>query len=200
MDRRSSLKLCHDAIRKLADEGSVQMSLFDACNLAEIRSPLNPDERLVVCSNTALAARRRHKREALLAATEETFGRIQREVQRRTKNPLRATEIAKNVGRAQQRFKVAKHFETVIEDDRFEFSRESVSIEREADLTAEDIVRSYQNLTRVERAFRCLKTVDLMVRPIRQRAEERVRAHIFLCLLADYVEWHLRQARAPLLF
>ena len=205
--------LCHDAIRKLADEESVQMSLFDARNLAEIRSPLYPDERLVVCSNPALAARRRHKREALLAATEEAFGRIQREVQRRTKKPLRATEIAKKVGRAQQRFKVAKHFETVIEDGRFEFSRGSVSIEREAaldglyairtsqaELTAADVVRSYKNLTRVERAFRCFKTVDLMVRPIRHRAEERVRAHLFLCLLAYYVEWHLRQALAPLLF
>ncbi len=205
--------LCHDAIRKLADEESVQMSLFDARNLAEIRSPLYPDERLVVCSNPALAARRRHKREALLAATEEAFGRIHREVQRRTKKPLRATEIARKVGRAQQRFKVAKHFETVIEDGRFEFSREAVSIEREAaldglyvirtsqaELTAADVVRSYKNLTRLERAFRCLKTVDLMVRPIRHRAEERVRAHLFLCLLAYYVEWHLRQALAPLLF
>ena len=110
---------------------------------------------------------------------------------------MRATEIARKVGRAQQRFKVEKHFETVIEDGRFEFSRNTVSIEREAaldglyiirtsqaDLTAEEVVRSYKNLTCVERAFRCLKTVDLMVRPIRRRAEDRVRAHIFLCLLA----------------
>ncbi len=205
--------LCHDAIRKLADEQSVQMSLFDQRNLAEIRSPLYPGERLVVCSNPALAARRRHQREDLLAATEEAFGRIQREVRRRTKKPLQATAIAKKVGRAQQRFKVGKHFETVIADGRFEFARNAVSIEREAaldglyiirtsqaDLTAADVVRSYKNLTRVERAFRCLKTVDLMVRPIRHRAEDRVRAHIFLCLLAYYVEWHLRQALAPLLF
>ena len=110
---------------------------------------------------------------------------------------MQATEIASKVGRARPRAKVGKHFETVIEDDRFEFSRNAVPIEREAtlnglyiirisqaDLTAEDVVRSYKNLTRVERAFRCLKTVDLMVRPIRHRAEDRVRAHIFLCLPA----------------
>ena len=162
--------LRHDDIRQLAAERSVQMSLFDHRNLAEIRSPLYPDERLVVCSNPALDGRRRHKREDLLAATEELFERIQREVRRRTKKPLRATEIATKVGRAQQRFKVGKHFRTVIEDGRFEFSRNAVSIEREAaldglyvirtsqaDLTAEDVVRSYKQLTRVERAFRCLK-------------------------------------------
>ena len=118
--------LCHDAIRQLADEQSVQMSLFDERNLAEIRSPLYPDERLVVCSNPALAARRRHKREALLVATEEAFGRIQREVRRRTRKPLPATAIAKKVGRAEQRFKVGKHFATVIADGRFEFSRNAL--------------------------------------------------------------------------
>ena len=189
--------LCHDAIRKLADEDSVQMSLFGERNLAEIHSPLYPGERLVVCSNPALGTRRRHKREELLVATEEAFGRIQREVRRRTRKPLRATEIAKKVGRAQQRFKVGKHFATVIENGRFEFSRQPASIEREAaldglyvirtsqaELAAEDVVRSYKNLTRVERAFRCLKTVDLMVWPIRHRAENRVRSHIFVCLLA----------------
>ena len=205
--------LRHRDIRKLAEEESVQMSLFDQRNLAEIRSPLYPGERLVVCCNPALAERRRTKREALLAATEEALERIDCEVRRRTKKPLQATEIAEKVGRAKQRFKVAKHFETVIADGRFEFSRRTGSIDREAaldglyvirtsqtDLTADDIVRSYKQLTRVERAFRCLKTVDLQVRPIRHRAEDRVRAHIFLCLLAYYVEWHLRQALAPLLF
>ena len=205
--------LRHTDIRQLAEQGTVQMSLFDERNLAEIRSPLYPGERLVVCSNPALAAHRRSKREALLSATEEALERIRREVQRRTKKPLQATAIAEKVGRAKQRFKVGKHFETVIEDGRFAFSRKQHSIEREAaldglyvlrtsqaDLAAEEVVRSYKNLTRVERAFRCLKTVDLMVRPIRHRSEERVRAHLFLCLLAYYVEWHLRQALAPLLF
>ena len=205
--------LRHADIRQLAEEQTVQMSLFDHRNLAEIRSPLYPGERLVVCCNPGLAERRRHKREALLAATEEALERIRREVQRRTKKPLPATAIAEKVGRAKQRFKVAKHFETVIEDGRFEYSRNRHAIEREAaldglyvirtsqtDLQAADIVRSYKQLTRVERAFRCLKTVDLMVRPIRHRSEDRVRAHLFLCLLAYYVEWHLRQALAPLLF
>ena len=101
--------------------------------------------------------------------------------------------------RVQQRFKVCKYSGTVIADDRFEFSRTALSIEREADLTAADVVRSYKQLTCVERTFRCLKTVDLMVRPIRHCAADPVRAHIFLCLLAYHVEWHPRHALAPLL-
>ncbi len=205
--------LRHHDIRRLAEQGSVQMSLFDERNLAEIHSPLYPDERLIVCCNPALAERRRHKREALLEAAEQDLARIQREVARRTKKPLLEAAIAEKVGRAKQRSKVAKHFQTQIADGSLQFCRDAHSIEREAaldglyvirasqsDLAAEDVVRSYKQLTRVESAFRCLKTVDLQVRPIRHRSEQRVRAHLLLCLLAYYVEWHLRQALAELLF
>ena len=205
--------LRHHDIRRLAEEGSVQLSLFDERNLAEIHSPLYPDERLIVCCNPALAERRRHKREALLEAAEQDLARIQREVARRTKKPLLEAAIAEKVGRAKQRSKVAKHFQTQIADGSLQFCRDAHSIEREAaldglyvirasqsDLSAADVVRSYKQLTRVESAFRCLKTVDLQVRPIRHRSEQRVRAHLLLCLLAYYVEWHLRQALAELLF
>ena len=205
--------LRHHDIRRLAEDKSVQMSLFDTRNLAEIRSPLYPGERLIVCCNPALAERRRNKREALLAATEEALGRIRREVLRRTKKPLAATDIAEKVGRVKQGYKVGKHFQTEIAAGHFEFQRDPHCIEREAsldglyvirtsesNLQAADVVRSYKQLTRVERAFRCLKTVDLLVRPIRHRKPDRVRAHLLLCLLAYYVEWHLRRALAPLLF
>ena len=205
--------LRHHDIRQLAEDKSVQMSLFDTRNLAEIRSPLYPGERLIVCCNPALAERRRNKREALLAATEEALERIRREVLRRTKKPLAATDIAEKVGRVKQGYKVGKHFQTEIAAGHFEFQRDAHSIEREAsldglyvirtsesNLQAADVVRSYKQLTRVERAFRCLKTVDLLVRPIRHRKPDRVRAHLLLCLLAYYVEWHLRRALAPLLF
>ena len=205
--------LRHHDIRRLAEEGSVQLSLFDERNLAEIHSPLYPDERLIVCCNPALAERRRHKREALLEAAEQDLARIQREVARRTEKPLLEAAIAEKVGRAKQRSKVAKHFQTQTADGSLQFCRDADSIEREAaldglyvirtsqsDLAAEDVVRSYKQLSRVESAFRCLKTVDLQVRPIRHRSEQRVRAHLLLCLLAYYVEWHLRQALAELLF
>ena len=205
--------LRHHDIRQLAEDKSVQMSLFDTRNLAEIRSPLYPGERLIVCCNPALAERRRNKREALLAATEEALERIRREVLRRTKKPLAATDIAEKVGRVKQGYKVGKHFQTEIAAGHFEFQRDAHSIEREAsldglyvirtsesNLQAADVVRSYKQLTRVERAFRCLKTVGLLVRPIRHRKPDRVRAHLLLCLLAYYVEWHLRRALAPLLF
>ena len=205
--------LRHHDIRQLAEDKSVQMSLFDTRNLAEIRSPLYPGERLIVCCNPALAERRRNKREALLAATEEALERIRREVLRRTKKPLAATDIAEKVGRVKQGYKVGKHFQTEIAAGHFEFQRDAHSIEREAsldglypirtsesNLQAADVVRSYKQLTRVERAFRCLKTVDLLVRPIRHRKPDRVRAHLLLCLLAYYVEWHLRRGLAPLLF
>ena len=207
--------LRHTDIRRLFEQGAVQTSLFDARNLAEITVAAYPDERLVVCHNPILAERRRRKRDALLRATEEAFGKIQRQVARRTRTPLTATAIAEKVGRAQNRFKMAKHFETVIEDHRFTYQRKTAAIEREAALDgyyvvrtsepatrldAAAVVRGYKNLARVERAFRSLKTVDLRIRPIYHRAESRVRAHIFLCMLAYYLEWHLRQALAPLLF
>ena len=207
--------LRHEAIRALAEGGDLQPSLFDEAGLAEIRSDAYPGERLVVCRNPLLAERRRRKREELLAATETAFAGIAAEAARRTKTPLAAAEIGRKVGRAANRFKVAKHFDTDIADGRFAYARRTAAVEREAALDgfyvvrtdqpadrlpAGDVVRSYKNLARVERAFRCLKTVDLHVRPIRHRAANRVRAHLFLCLLAYYVEWHLRRALAPLLF
>ena len=207
--------LRHRAIRQLADHDTVQLSLFDERNLAEITTDAYPDERLIVCHNPLLADHRRRKREALLAATEAALTKIAREAARRTRKPLTATEIAEKVGRVKNRFKVAKHFETGIEEGRLHYARRTAAIAREAQLDgfyvlrtsepaerlpAPDVVRSYKNLTKVERAFRCMKTVDLRIRPIYHRTEARVRAHLFLCVLAYYVEWHLRRALAPLLF
>lgn len=204
-----------EAVRELVASGALQLSLFDEQNLAELSSPAFPGERLIACFNPLLAEQRRRKREELLQATEQALEKIAREVGRRTKTPLKAAEIGKKVGRVIGRFKMAKHFETVIEDNVFRYARCQHNIEREAQLDgiyvvrtsepterlcAEDTVRSYKNLSRVERAFRCLKGIDLLVRPIRHREERRVKAHIFLCVLAYYVEWHLRRALAPLLF
>ena len=207
--------LRHTDIRQLVENQTVQLSLFDERHLAEIRARAYPGERLVVCYNPMLAEYRRRKREDLLAATEEKLAKIAREVARRTKTPLLAPQIAEKVGRVNNRYKVAKHFELVIEDGRFKYARRTEAITREAQLdgfyilrTSEpgdrlptaEVVRSYKNLTNVERAFRSLKTVDLQIRPIRHRTETRIRSHLFLCLLSYYVEWHLRRALAPLLF
>ena len=207
--------LRHHQIRRLVESEAVQLSLFDERHLAEVRSPDYPGERLIVCHNPLLAEHRRQKREALLTATEEALARIARQVARRTRTPLSATEIAEKLGRVKNRFQVAKHFRTQIADGSFHYERRTEAIIREAQLdgfymlrTSEPadrlptaaVVRRYKDLTRVERAFRSLKTVDLHIRPIRHRTETRVRAHLFLCLLAYYVHWHLRQALAPLLF
>ena len=207
--------LRHHQIRRLVESEAVQFSLFDERHLAEVRSPDYPGERLIVCHNPLLAEHRRQKREALLRATEEALARIARQVARRTRTPLSATEIAEKVGRVKNRYKLAKHFRTEIADGSFHYERRTEAITREAQLdgfyllrTSEPadrlptaaVVRRYKDLTRVERAFRSLKTVDLHIRPIRHRVETRVRAHLFLCLLAYYVHWHLRQALAPLLF
>ena len=207
--------LRHRQIRRLVESEAVQLSLFDERHLAEVRSPDYPGERLIVCHNPLLAEHRRQKREALLRATEEVLAGIARQVARRTRTPLSATEIAEKVGRVKNRYKLAKHFRTEIADGSFHYERRTEAITREAQLdgfyllrTSEPadrlptaaVVRRYKDLTRVERAFRSLKTVDLHIRPIRHRVETRVRAHLFLCLLAYYVHWHLRQALAPLLF
>jgi len=203
------------AIRKLVNGGSLQMSLFDEKNLAEIHSPEFLDERLVACYNPILAEQRRQKREKLLSATEKGFEKIAKEVARRTKTPLDKVEIGKKVGKAINRYKVGKHFAVIIEDGAFSFSRKEESIRRESELdgiyvirtsesaeriSAEDTVRSYKRLEQVESAIRCMKGIDLLVRPIHHRTEDHVRAHIFLCMLAYYVEYHMRKALAPLLF
>ena len=203
------------AIRELVTQGALQLSLLDQKNLAEITSPEYPGERLVVCHNPLLEQERKRKREELLAATEKHLEQIRREVERRKKKPLAADQIGVKVGKVLGRYKMGKHFVYEIGGNHFTWKRRPESMEQEAQLdgiyvlrtsepaerlSAEDTVRSYKSLAEVERAFRCLKGVDLLVRPIRHRTEERVPAHIFLCVLAYYVEWHLRRAWAPLLF
>ena len=203
------------AIRKLANDRNLQMSLFDEQNLAEISSAEFPAERLIACYNPLLAGERKRKREKLLAATEKELEKIVRQVARRTKTPLNKVEIGKKVGKVINRFKVGKHFKVVIEEGAFSFKRDEERIRRESELdgiyvirtnesenriSAEDTVRSYKNLEKVESAFRCMKGLDLLIRPIFHRTEDHVKAHIFLCMLAYYVEWHMRQALAPLLF
>ena len=204
------------AIWQLAAEGGpLQLSLFDQQNLAEIHSPDFPGERLVACHNPLLGAERGRKRQALLAATETELSRITRQVKRRTKTPLSAAEIGLKVGRVLNRYKMAKHFTVEVADGQLRWARNLETIQREQQLdglyvirtsepepqlSAPNAVRHYKSLSQVEQAFRCLKGTDLRVRPIHHRTEDHVRAHIFLCLLAYYVEWHMRQALAPLLF
>jgi transposase len=207
--------LTSGAIRELVQKGALQLSLLDQKNLAEITSPDYPGERLVVCHNPLLEEERRRKRQALLEATEKSLRKIAKEVARRKNKPLKAGEIGLKVGKVLGHYKVGKHFDCAIGEGSLQWSRRQESIEQEEKLdgiyvirtseprerlSAEDTVRSYKSLAEVERAFRCLKGIDLLVRPIRHRTEDRVPAHIFLCLLAYYVEWHLRRAWAPLLF
>jgi transposase len=202
-------------IRDLAERSDLQMSLFDQRNLAEITSSEYPGERLIACMNPYLAEERRRKREDLMAATEQSLARIAKEVSRRTRKPLDRAEIAMKVGKVIQRYKMSKHFLLEIGDGEFVWRRNDESIAREAaldgiyvlrtnapaeKLTAPDVVRRYKSLSQVEHLFRTLKSIDLQVRPIRHHREERVRAHILLCMLAYYVEWHMRRALAPLLF
>ena len=202
-------------IRSLIDKGYLQRSLFDETNLAEIQSPDFPGERLIACLNPLLADQRARKRQELLQATEKDLERLSREVRRRTNKPLGKAEIGLKAGRILGRYKMGKHFQLTIEDGHFVWARREEAIAREclldgiyivrtsqpeSQLSAPDAVRKYKSLAIVERAFRCLKGVDLLVRPIHHRTEDHVRAHVFLCMLAYYVEWHMRQALAPLLF
>jgi transposase len=207
--------LTSTAIRGLVDQGALQLSLLDEKNLVEITSPEYPAERLMVCHNPMLEEKRQRKREKLLQATEKNLEKISKEAARRKNKPLKATEIGVKVGKVLGRHKMGKHFECTIGEGSFTWSRrlESIAQEQKLDgiyvvrtsepaerLSAEETVRTYKSLAEVERAFRCLKGIDLLVRPIRHRTKDRVPAHIFLCVLAYYVEWHLRQAWAPLLF
>jgi hypothetical protein len=204
------------AIQALAGErGPLQLSLFDERELAEITSPDYPGERLIVCRNPDLAAERARKRAELLAATEQDLAKI-RAATRRASRPLRGqAAIALKVGAVLGRRKVAKHFGLTITDEGLSFARDEAAITTEAALDgfyvlrtsvpaealdAPATVRAYKSLAQVERAFRSLKSVDLEVRPIHHRLAARVRAHVFLCMLAYHVVWHLRRALAPLLF
>jgi len=203
------------AIQELVKGGALQLSLFDQRDMAAITSPDFPDERLIVCRNPDLAAQRTRKRQELLAATERDLARIQAAVARK-RNPLRgAAPIALAVGAVIEQHKMRKHFELAITDHSFVFARKTAEIAAEAatdgiyivrtGLPADVLddaatVRSYKSLSQVERAFRCIKTVDLHVRPIYHWLADRVRAHVFLCMLAYYLEWHMRQELAPMLF
>jgi len=203
------------AIQALAAGGALQLSLFDQQDVAEITHPDYPGERLIVCQNPLLAEERARKRGELVAATERELTRIAAATAR-AKRPLRGqTRIALRVGKVLGRRKVGKHFTLEITDTSFHAARDEAAIAQEAALDGiyvlrtsvaaarlptVEAVRSYKRLAAVERAFRSLKTVDLKVRPIHHRTADRVRAHVCLCLLAYYVEWHMRRAWAPMLF
>jgi transposase len=203
------------AIKELLNSGVLQLTLFDKRDMASITSLDFPGERLVVCRNPDLAAERSRKREELLAATEKGLAVIKARVGRK-RGPLHGTaEIALAVGAVLNTYKMKKHFDLDITDETFSFARKTAEIAAEAatdglyvvrtslpeqTLSDSDTVRSYKSLALVERAFRCIKTVDLNVRPVYHWLEGRVRAHVFLCMLAYYLEWHMRQCLAPMLF
>ena len=203
------------AIRRLMDAGAIHPSLFDQQDLAEIVSPEFPGERLVVCFNPLLKEDRRRTRQELLDATEKQLQKVAAAVARRTRRAMSKDQIGLNVGKVINRYKVAKHFKLTIEDGRLQWRRDEASIAAEAaldgiyvvrtseaaeDLDRDDVVRGYKLLAQVEQGFRTLKGLDIRVRPIFHRVDDRVRAHIFLCMLAYYVEWRLRRVWAPLLF
>ena len=204
------------AIRKLVESGAVQLSLFDERDLVEVRSDAYPGERLMVCRNPLLAEQRARKREELLQATEELLDPIVAATRRKQRRLKGEDKIGERVGKVIGKYKMAKHFEWSIDENGFlGYGRNAESIAAEAALDglyvirtsltedqmkAADTVRAYKRLSAVERAFRSLKSVDLKVRPMFHRTEERVRAHVLLCMLAYYVEWHMRKRLAPLLF
>jgi transposase len=203
------------AIKSLVEQEVIEPSLFDEQDLVEVHSPDYPGERLVVCRNPLLAADRARKREELLQATERDLEAVAAATAR-AKRPLRGKEnIGLQVGRRIDKHKVGKHFLLEISEEAFSYRRDEQKIAQEAALdglyvirtsvpshefSAEAAVRAYKDLSKVEQAFRCIKTVDLKVRPIYHRLDERVRAHVFLCMLAYYVEWHMRGKLKPLLF
>jgi transposase len=219
-----------ETIRKLVEQKHLQLGLFDEQRLFEFTCEQYPGERFIACRNPELAKLRAHKRQSLLEATaralEEVRATVQRakrlQVQAKTKSAreraskmLGKDSIGVRTGKVLNQYKVGKHFVLDIRDDAFSFHIDEAKVAAEASLDGvyvvrtsvsrerlgtDDTVRSYKGLCQVERAFRSLKTVDLKVRPIHHRLETRVRAHIFLCMLAYYVEWHLREAWSPLLF
>jgi len=202
-------------IQKLAAGGRLQMTLFDQTDLVEIAHPDFPGERLIACFNPLLAEERARKRPDLLAATEQQLEKIAAATKRK-KRPLRGKQnIGLRAGKILNRYKMGKHFQLRIEEGSFHYERKTANIEREQNpdgiyvirtsvkkeaLSSQQVVASYKSLSGVERAFRSLKTVDLQVRPIQHHLPDRVRAHILLCVLAYYVEWHMRQLLAPILF
>jgi transposase len=201
------------SIRALVEQGQLQLDLFDERNLLELTSSDYPGERLVACRNPQLAALRTHKRQELLAATEKGLQAIKERVD--AGKLAGADAIGLRVGKVINQYRAAKHFELAISDNAFTFERRHEAIATEAALDgiyiirtsveaacmdAAQCVRNYKSLASVERAFRSLKTIDLKIRPIHHRLADRVRAHILLCMLAYYVEWHMRETWAPLMF
>ena len=203
------------AIRKLVEQEAFNPSLFDTQDMAVIKSPDYPGERLIVCRNPLITHERACKREKLLEATEKELERIRLAVNR-TNRPLRGREaIALRTGKIINKFKVGKHFELTMGDDSFSYSRRQKKIEEEArldgfyiirtsvkteELSDEKVVFAYKRLSNVEQAFRYIKLVDLKLRPVYHRLEDRVRAHVLVCMLAYYVEWEMRKRMAPILF
>lgn len=202
-------------IRKLVDSGAIQIGLFDTHDMAEITHPDYPDERLVVCRNPVLARQRAHHREQLLEATERELEKVKLATTRPKRRLKGKDKIGLRVGKVIGKFKMAKHFNAIIEEESFTYQRDPSSIAEEAALDGIYVIRTsvpedlldtnqtvgaYKSLSQVERAFRSLKSVDLKIRPIHHRLADRVRAHVFLCMLAYYVEWHMRKALAPILF
>jgi len=203
------------AIRALVEGGALSRSLFDETNLAEIQSADFPGERLIACFNPLLADERVRTREELLRETEKKLAKVAAAVARRRRKPLEAGAIGLRAGKIINSCRVGKHFKLEIGDGRFAFCRDETAIVEEARLDgiyvirtseprerlgAAEAVRGYKSLAHVERLFRCLKSADLRVRPVRVRTEDHVRAHFFLCMLAAYVESHMQEALAPLLF
>jgi len=200
-------------IRKLLEGGTIELSLFDKRDLYEVTHPDFPGERLVVCRNPLMAERREHTRQSLIKATVEELEKVRGMVIR---GHLKGKEkIGVRVGRVVNKYKMAKHIHLDIEEDSFDYRvlEESVKAEAAMDglyvirtslskerMGAEDAVRRYKDLSKVERAFRSLKSIDLKIRPIYHHLERRVRSHIFLCMLAFYVEWHMKEAWRELLF
>jgi transposase len=200
------------AIRKLMDAQAIQLTLFDERNLFELIHPDFPGEKLVACRNPELAHRRKHKRNDLLRATSEELEKVQGMIERGYLKD--AEKIGVRIGKVINRYKMAKHFKLEIAERQFSFGIDTEKVNAEAaldgiyvirtsleeELSAADAVRHYKALSQVERAFRSIKTMDLEIRPIRHYQEQRVRTHLFLCMLAYYVKWHMMEAWRPLLF
>ena len=203
------------AIRKLVQNASLQLSLFDEKDLAEISDPNYPDERLVVCKNPFLAYERARKREDLLQATEKKLNKVVEATMRQMRRLKGKEKIALRVGKILDQFKMAKHFCFEIQEESFRYCRNQETITSESSLdgiyvirtslsqdemSTADTVRAYKGLSRAERAFRILKSIDLQIRPIFHWTSNRIKSHVLLCMLAYYVEWHMKQALAPMLF
>jgi transposase len=204
-----------EQIRVLLEQNVFEVENLHQQQMVEVKTEDYPDERLIVCYNRTLARQRSQTRQSLLEATEQEFVKIVKATQR-LRNPLQGKDkIALRAGQVMNRFKVAKHFQLTISETHFSYQRNDVSIRLESNLdgiyvlrtsvkserlSTADVVRAYKSLSQVEQAFRCLKSVDLQIRPIFHRLEQRVKSHVLLCFLAYHVEWHMRQALAPLLF